>query len=57
MYKINKLQGYIVQIGKIAIFYNKYKHTITFKNCESLLYIWNLHNIALYLNKKNFESF
>ena len=35
------------------MFYNNYKWNIIFKNCESLLYTWNLYNIVnqLYLNK------
>ena len=33
MYKINKLQGYIVQHREI--FYNNFKWSIIYKNCES----------------------
>ena len=36
MYKIGKVQEYIVQQGIQPIFYNNYKWSITFKNCESL---------------------
>lgn len=31
MYKLNKLQGYIIQHRKYGIFYNNYKRSITFK--------------------------
>lgn len=31
MYKLNKLQGYIIQHRKYRIFYNNYKRSITFK--------------------------
>ena len=36
----------------------KYKWNITFKNCESLLYICNLYNIVyhLYFNLKELEK-
>ena len=36
MYKISKLQGYIVQQGIQPKFYNSYKWNVTFKNCDSL---------------------
>ena len=53
-YKVNKLQGYIVQHGEFQpIFYNNYNWSITYKIYESLRYTPedNIIN-QLFLNKK-----
>ena len=65
MYKINNLQGYVVQHGIEPIFYNNYKWSMTFKNCCTLcctitmLYTYKLYNIVyqLYLNLKKNNSY
>ena len=56
MYKINKLEGYIIQYGDVANIYNNYNQ-LTFKYYESLLYTWNLCNIVNPIpQSKNFKT-
>ena len=56
MYKINKLEGYIIQYGDVANIYNNYNQ-LTFKYYESLLYTCILCNIVNPIpQSKNFKT-
>ena len=59
MYKVSKLQGYIVQYREIQpIFYNNFKWNIIYKNIESLCCIpeTNIVN-QLYFNEKMINKY
>ena len=59
MYKMDKLKEYILQHREIQpIFYNNYKWSIIFKNCESLCCIPETYKFVnqpyhLYVESKN----